>query len=808
MGQGGQVEGFVTLVVTAELTSLVFCLAFAFLRVRGRDIFFAARPKGAVASAESYGAWFKAAYSLTANDAHEHTGLDGALWLRRAALHVRAAALLCGLTPPLMLCYGLCGPRRGGFDRVTLGNVFSASKDSRNGWAWVGVAACWATHCLFLYLLADADADAHLTIADAHRKPKAHHYVVLVSGLAGDAQADAAAAAVDAAAGRRCALAVNVAANQSAPVPEDADKGDETEVRGSKGRFSALVAPDGGVRERTNAFMASLGAVGGADKALAASQAAEAKRAASSPRSADAEDSEPPKGCCASGLVEAPAAKGARRRVEANERRLKVSEAHAFLLGPAPPHTGAAFVVCDSLEAAAAAAHAPRGATRVLAAPEPRDVIWTLVEKLRPFNAQRGLGFLGCVVKAASFTFFAAICAVVLLGLIALVLFVQRVVPAATPIVQAVMPLLEVIVYNFLLGFMATVIRDFYAPTFDGTWTKSQAELLVQRDYTTFLLMVAYLVRMIGPALFSALTALGSNPVSVFGLLATGVTDASFVFLTFIFFKAAAAVNGGSQVVRYIIISLQLKYLTPPTKFLERQLAKPQEAQIAVSSAWDTFVLVSLLTYAPFAPLVSVVCVLYFLAVEFFQKQDACAVCVRPFSCEGRLWQLYAQQASTCQNLALFVHILVFAFAGLPWATIGLLPLVPLAFVARRRVNLRACGGVFGAARRGRLAAADAENFDAAHKGLADDVAAAAAAACAWQAPCAPRPAAPEAALGVVLTDFAEDADDASDRQAALDAWLKRTAAADFTALPWPAGDVALDFDLDVESDDAARKAP
>ncbi|KAJ1456939.1 hypothetical protein M885DRAFT_516531 [Pelagophyceae sp. CCMP2097] len=478
----------------------------------------------------------------------------------------------------------------------------------------------------------------------------------------------------------------------------------------------------------------------------------------------------------------------ARCRLEANEAREAVI---AALEADFPAFSRVGIVIVDSLAGACVATRVDKfGSPHVECAPEPRDVVWAELEKLPNRFERRLKERAGFSTKAWIFLIWGIIVAAITVGILAGLAEASKVGGPVQTVCALLAPIVEAAIVNFLLEYMADVIRDSMAPKFDSAWTRSRAEYVQQRDYTTFLLLVAFFARLLGGSLYTTISEI-SKPTQVFALLAAAVPASAYIFLNYIFYRICLDVNGATQVARWAVMRVKLKFLPPANQFsLDRAMDAPPPLLAKVAS-WDTFVLVVLLTFAPLAPVTALMSCAYFWNADFWERHTVSIVTKPQFNAAGRLWPLYASQALTCQHIALTTQFAVLLLSSNFWAAIATLPVVVYTLKTRHHVKERAEHGAHGSELQGRLRVADAYDVDEARGRVAlGDLRSASGvdAQLAWAAPCRPRDASqPAELLGETALDASADVDDddhdVNERLVANHAWTTRCDDAEFTRM-------------------------
>ncbi|KAG8463497.1 hypothetical protein KFE25_005008 [Diacronema lutheri] len=395
-----------------------------------------------------------------------------------------------------------------------------------------------------------------------------------------------------------------------------------------------------------------------------------------------------------------------------------------------------------------------RGARAWRAAPlgEPRDVLWRALEELPQAHVRARRAALLGAAKAGAFATWSVLVGGLAAG-VQLLLAQLAHAPVAWLRVgaTALAGIAPVIINNGLLVLMAPLLADL-AERYGGLWRRSALAEAVQRDYLWFLRTVGFAAPLLASSVASSLLELSRSPSSLLGLLASNVPASASFFLSYVLLRAAYAASEALGVVRVLLCALRVGVAGCDVE--RARAAEPPPSRREVAAAWGGFAHLVMVTYAPIAPVLAPVALLYFCAAGAGATLATAAVERSEFESGGRLARLQAAQAADNVAIAAFVQAATLALAGGQSATgvgpfCAITPLALLVVHYRGRIAQRQATGLFGAAR-GVLPLADAAAVDDARPKaqLREQLLALGRERRAWAPPCAPQLVARQRAPG------------------------------------------------------------
>jgi len=374
---------------------------------------------------------------------------------------------------------------------------------------------------------------------------------------------------------------------------------------------------------------------------------------------------------------------------------------------------------------------APASQWRVEPMPEPRDVLWRSLEELPTAAARARRSAALSAAKAAAFIFWSLMVGGMAGGVQLALAEVAKVDSDAVRVMAtAVSGVVPVALNNMLLVLMAPLLGALNE-LFAGEWSRSVLAELLCFDYLWFLRTVGFFAPLLANSIGRSLIELGRNPDEILSPLANNVPASASFFLSYILLRAAASAAEATGVLRATLTRAQVALAGSKIEERRRPVVvalagskiereRASEAPISrapLKLAWTGFAHLVTVTYAPIAPLMTLVSLVFF-AVNIFEATLAVVAVERPeFDSGGRLARLGAVQAADNVAIAAVVHVVVLVLSGWKSNISGLataVAVVPLALIVlhyRTRISKRQAAGLFGAAR-GLLPLADAAAVD------------------------------------------------------------------------------------------------
>lgn len=756
------------------LGSLVFMHVVVPERECPRHVISPAHPKGLVATSGSLWRYLRRVYATTEEDVHKLGGADAVLAYRRTELRLKMVASFTLVALPLLVVYSVNpsgGATAGGLARSTLSNAATLSADAIRFRLWAMVAGAFGVQLLGLLLLEQADRAAIDVVAASVRKAPGHHYAVVLRGLEDGHDAAAVKEAFSVAlhqGGSVLAVhrvkAYTRAAKPLPPPPCFAVRREDALC------YSPWTSIASYASRRRRARRGGLrGLVATYAEALATARQREVDRRAT-----------------------------AWFRNYAERCRRDVAAA----LEAGAPESNAAVVVLDSLWCATAAATTRVGLLglpsrwKVFPAPEPRDIIWENLEDDRRFDRARLAGLVAVYCLSA-----AAFASVAMLARLYLTSG-----PGsghlASLVASGVVP---VLLAKLIMGYSHSAVRFVLYETL-GAWTESGLELATQRAYARLLLISALSAPLVAIALDAFLPQSHRHMLQEY---ARESRDSSATFVeppevlrVFVVRKVPGLAFGFAAMLVYVagdtfawqllrldayVHFLKMKRLVlsryghqPATFDENRDPTRTPVAsyQFSGPAGFEVFALAVVAAWAPLAPAVVPVGLVYFFVALGVQKLSLAQTATPPFVADGLFWHTDVKQTRHALSFALALQLAVCLLCGAVMQFVALAPLVGLAAycssAGSRRYRSRSPHGLSS----GRLALSEAVALDARRAPTAAP--AKCAAHCAADKCWAPRPEPPEESIGDDRTlDFypgppLSPEDDLEDRLGFLQMWIDR----------------------------------
>jgi hypothetical protein len=643
-GLAVDVTQFLSLAVSQLVIFAVYYILFSLFRWRRPDLFLGRTTEGtnarSIPDARSVFGWMRAIAKLDEESLYTAGGVDGVLHARCATMHFKIALFLSVTSLPLLFVFAL-GPgdvRAFGFARLALSHVLAPPVSS---WPmWVAVVMVWANTLFALRVIDKFDEGAHeYKLAAAKSTAGLNAYSVIVTDLPKGVGAGEVRSFFGAIYGADSLVDVKMVRKYST-VPEgthavpklltakeraDYDPAMSEETGEEPTGCAGMMAERLSVRAAVAAYAKALNILANADATVAAA-AAEGKL----PETPLDLSHKP--GMCEKSDPRVAAALARERAAQ-----LRDSLHHALTLLPAesrrttdgspglmskkpsvtrsetdsPPSKGkrndeaispaagtAAIVTFDSIATASAAAcgifkasgapgHGPTEAWTVRGMPVPREILWPNLESLAPPAVRSKTQTAFLIIKCLTFMFWSLLVGGIALG-VQYILTIIATVPNATlqTVIAIVSGIVPVVLANFLLVFMSTVLR-MLTLALGGTITESEANAVVQADYGLFLVLIAFFAPMLASSLFDAAVQVGSEPLSIFPLLAAAVPASAYTFMSLVFLKTIGLMNAMTQLTGAIVRVILVKLGMIKTKLAMAELDRGPPKGEVVRACWQ-----------------------------------------------------------------------------------------------------------------------------------------------------------------------------------------------------------------------------
>mmetsp|Transcript_2467 Transcript_2467/g.7669 ORF Transcript_2467/g.7669 Transcript_2467/m.7669 type:complete len:794 (-) Transcript_2467:252-2633(-) len=650
MSVPGSVQQFLSVAVPVVLNFVLFLLLAACMVINGRNpkIVAPLAPDSRVGRAKNICAWIAAVCALREEDVREKGGLEAVLQARRVRMRVRICFVWVLLGIPVAIAYAvnpIGGRTKAGFDRITFQNANFVRKNTgvyHGGDRWWKNITCVVGAYLMALLafpIIDAfDARATQEILDDASQAPLQHYAVVVTGIEEAFRDESTLRGIfQSALGSDAVVRVDLVKDFSVKPASVVDEKEED----SNVATSMLKSAPAGLRQRYEAYNAALKAAKRADLAFEAAQG----KPESSMRKMKIPVASP---------EEARAA--ARSDLEKKQRALKLGAD-----APDVPASGAAVVVLSSLAKATAAATAPLGihhAWTVTPAPEPRDVIYPILEKLPTAPSEIELkASTGARLKTALYVFWSIILVGLVIAAQAILKFAEKTLSGGVKtIISLVSGLVPALVASVMMSLVATILRAINSKTRVDVWAESSLQRQTQADFVLFLEMIGFIVPLLGTSLFNGITEMGGRPLRIFTIIAGNVPVVAYYFAMLAFVKMAGFLNGMTRFVPYVVFRVMDKLLCK-TDFERAALLVPKKANFVGTVGWETFVFVIAAVYVPIAPYATALAFVYLYLLYPAVRLDLACVSKTPFASHGTSWRLAVTQTVNVIFLANILQI-------------------------------------------------------------------------------------------------------------------------------------------------------
>ncbi|KAL3616858.1 CSC1-like protein erd4 [Castilleja foliolosa] len=274
----------------------------------------------------------------------------------------------------------------------------------------------------------------------------------------------------------------------------------------------------------------------------------------------------------------------------------------------------------------------------VLDAPEPRQIIWSNLDK--SFYARRLRQYLIYFIVFLTIFFY-----MIPIGLISalttldnlkkLIPFLKPVVdqPAIKTVLQAYLPQLALILFLALLPKFLLFLSKA-----EGIPSESHAERAASGKYFYFSVLNVFIGVTVGSTLFTTLKKLENNPNSAITLLAESLPGSATFFLTYVALKFFVGYGLElSRVVPLIIYHLKKKYMCK-TEAEHKEAWAPGDLGYTTRIPGDMLIVTLVLCYSVIAPLIIPFGVLYFGLGWLVLRNQALKVYVPKYETYGRMW--------------------------------------------------------------------------------------------------------------------------------------------------------------------------
>mmetsp|Transcript_449 Transcript_449/g.1172 ORF Transcript_449/g.1172 Transcript_449/m.1172 type:complete len:790 (+) Transcript_449:93-2462(+) len=698
----GSVKQFLAVAVPVVLNFVVFLILAACLVINGGKnsrIVAPHKPKSKVGQAKGVCSWLSAVIGLSMKDVEDGGGLEAVLQVKRLQMRIRMCFVWMLLGAPIAAVYALNplgGETELGFDRITFQNANHLHKNTgihSNGDRWwknlALVVGAYLLPLLALPIVDSYDEEAtELMAEDAIRAPL-EHYAVMITGLDDHARDETKLKNVfESALGAGSVLGVELVRDLSVKpdgIFDEAESSSVTSKLASSG--------PGGVRQRFAALAAAFKAAKRADLALEASKEATESKMPKVPTKSPEE-------------VQGDAYSKVAKKQEALNRALALES----------KKTGAAIVMFASIAKATAAATAPLGLRHswtVSPSPEPRDILWPILEKLPVSQGEIDQkASVGARIKTSLYVFWALILA----GLVIAAQFILKIADqnlsgGLKTLIELISGLVPTLIASIMMSLVATILRAVNAATRFDCWSESKLQLQTQRDFVTFIQMIGFIVPLLGTSLFSGISEMGGRPLKIFSLIAGNVPVVAYYFAMLCLVKMAVFLNASTRFVPWIVFHVMNK-LFCKTDFEREALFKAKPANFAPWTGWETFVFLVAAVYTPVAPYATAIAWIYLSLAVIALKLQVAVVDKTPFASHGASWRVGVQQTVTVVFLANALHIGILLFSNNLIHFVCTLPVLAIdSFFAAKFDHRYKTKNVHGKAK-GRLPLVEASNLD------------------------------------------------------------------------------------------------
>ncbi|KAH8045999.1 hypothetical protein JL721_12486 [Aureococcus anophagefferens] len=248
---------------------------------------------------------------------------------------------------------------------------------------------------------------------------------------------------------------------------------------------------------------------------------------------------------------------------------------------------------------------------------------------------------------------------------------------------------------------------------FNSLWSESALQRSVQEDFALFLCGVGFAVPLLGASLYEAVSEMGSDPLSIFNLMASNVPSLGYTFAMLVLMQIGGSLQEALRLESYGWYRVNRDVRRVDADDLDASL-EPEDADYGALAGWEAFALLVGAAYAPLAPFTTFVCGCYLFVLYGLAKHDVANVSTTPFNTEGALWYAGVRQTIAALGFALALNGGVIALNGGLWQALCCLPLGLVWHkyyaAAERRYATRSLHGLS----KGRLPLRDASDVDAA----------------------------------------------------------------------------------------------
>lgn len=743
----------VTIVVFVVLLLLSSCLVFK-KNHEYDSVIAPLHPKSKVGASTSFCGYLSAAFGLSERDVLGAGGLEALLHIRRLEYRTRICFLWVIVGIPVSLVYAsnfTGGSTEGGFDRITMLNANVVHKNDgvvRNGDVWWKNIACvvagYLMSIIALPILDSFDEDADKLILEDAAKAPMNHYGVVITGLEEDKRDETKLKEIfQDALGNGSVAAVELVRDYSSKPEGVVDE--EVEQSTTASMKSLVMGGPGGVRERWEAYKGALKSAKRADLAYEASsgEASLMNKVTKSPEQA---------------------------KIEARETVEKKKAAIDAVEGKELDATGAAVVVLSKLSTSTAAATAPLGiqhAWTVTPAPEPRGILWEVLEKLPVDQAKiDAKASTGTKLKIGMYVFWSLI----LLGLVTAAQFILRVAASSlggpvAVVVQIVSGFVPSLVASTMMSLASTIIRNINIKSLPDVWAEHVLQNQTGKDYVIFLIAIGFVVPLLGQSLIAGIADMGGKPLSIFVTMSRNVPAIAYYFAMLVLVKLGGYLNDMTRFIPWVTYKVMDK-LFCKTDFEREALLEPKPSDFVQWLGWESFAFLVAAVYVPIAPYATLVSFIWLAGAYKSRILSLSVIEETNYAAHGYMWRLTVQQTVLILVIANVLQIGVLAFSGNFAHAVCLLPVLYLDSMYSKKFRIRyEARSVHGKAK-GRLPLLEATYVDHMRK---PDIANTLVAECRpnkmYQPPCALNPP--------LYAPLAED-EDIMDRQYRIKDWEER----------------------------------
>ncbi|TPX68343.1 hypothetical protein SpCBS45565_g03155 [Spizellomyces sp. 'palustris'] len=348
---------------------------------------------------------------------------------------------------------------------------------------------------------------------------------------------------------------------------------------------------------------------------------------------------------------------------EMRELETQLKEKRSVAYTGSDKFESAAFIIFSDLFAPHVAALANiHGTPGVMddkqACVDPNDVIWDNLQM--PFYQRQIRGLIALLVCVGLVIFWGIITAF-LAGIASLdqltktfpfLGFFNDLPASVKGIIQGILPTVLVAI---LFSLLPMILR--FLSKFAGEMTNTAVEKTLINQYYGFLVFNVLLIVTISGSVFQAIQTIIDNPPKVFEILARSIPGVSTFFVNYVILLALSGPAGELlQIANLILKPLKLRFLASTPRAIWRQ-SQPLVYSSGVPMASHSFIATVGVTYMTIAPLVSIMCLMYFgfwYIAYSYQMQYV-------YTTKNQTGGLYLYAAAKQLFVALYIHELVIA---------------------------------------------------------------------------------------------------------------------------------------------------